>query len=152
MKRARIAAAVLAGVLAALWGATPSAAAKEQDMKQLMAENFAGLQTILVALINSNYAAVPDQVKIIQDHATQLTHKVPPQIAPADRERFLSYAYNLRGNAADLGAIVQLLIEHDKGKELLAADELRAAAASHYGGMVTMCVTCHNQFRPTAVR
>lgn len=152
MKQARIAAAVFAGVFAALWGATPSAHAKDQDMKQLMAENFAGLQTILVALINSNYAAVPEQVKIIQEHATQLTQKVPPQIAPADRDRFLSYAYNLRGNAADLGTIVQVLMEHDKGKQVLGADELRAAAASHYGGMVTMCVTCHNQFRPDAVR
>ena len=152
MKQARIAAAVFAGVFAALWGATPSAHAKDQDMKQLMAENFAGLQTILVALINSNYAAVPEQVKVIQEHATQLTQKVPPQIAPADRDRFLSYAYNLRGNAADLGTFVQVLMEHDKGKQVLGADELRAAAASHYGGLVTMCVTCHNQFRPDAGR
>jgi Na+-translocating ferredoxin:NAD+ oxidoreductase RnfG subunit len=152
MKRAGIAAAVFIGVLAALWGATLPAGAKEQNLKQLMAENFAGLQTILVALISSDYATVPAQVKVIEDHATQLTQKVPPQIAQADRDRFLSYAYNLRVNAADLGGIVQLLIEHDKGKQLLAADELRAAAAAHYGGMVTMCVACHNQFRRSAVR
>jgi hypothetical protein len=55
---------------------------------------------------------VPAQVRVIEDHATQLTQKVPPQIA----------------------------------------DELRAAAAAHYGGMVTMCVACHNQFRPSTVR
>ena len=153
MKRAGIAAAVVTGVLAALWGATlPAGAEEQQNLKQLMAENFAGLQTILVALIRSDYATVPAQVKVIEDHATQLTQKVPPQIAQADRDRFLSYAYNLRVNAADLGGIVQLLIEHDKGKQLLAADELRAAAAAHYGQMVTMCVACHNQFRPNAVR
>jgi hypothetical protein len=151
MKRARIAATAFAGVLAALWGATLPAGAKEQDLKQLMAENFAGLQVILVALINSNYAAVPAQVRVIEEHATQLA-KTVPQAAQADRDRFLSYAYNLRGNAASLGAIVRALMEHDAGKELLAADELRAAAASHYGGMVTMCVACHNQFRPQAVR
>jgi hypothetical protein len=152
MKRARIAAAVVAGVLAALWSATLPAGAEEQNLKQLMAENFAGLQGILVALINSNYAAVPAQVKVIEDHASALTQKAPPQLAQKDRDRFLSYAYNLRGHAADLDAIVQVLIEHDKGKQLLAADELRAAAAAHYGGMVTMCVACHNQFRPTPVR
>jgi hypothetical protein len=151
MKRAGVAATVFAGVLAALWGATLPARAKEQSLKQLMAENFAGLQVILVALINSDYAAVPAQVKVIEEHATQLTQKVP-QVAQADRDRFLSYAYNLRGNAADLGSIVQVLIEHDEGKQLLAADELRAAAAAHYGGMVTMCVACHNQFRPAAPR
>jgi hypothetical protein len=152
MKRAGIAAAVLIGVLAALWGATLPAGAKEQNLKQLMAENFAGLQTILYALISSNYAPVPAQVKVLEDHATHLTQNVPAQIAQADRDRFLSYAYNLRVHAADLGGIVQLLIEHDKGKQLLAADELRAAAAAHYGGMVTMCVACHNQFRPNAMR
>jgi len=33
------------------------------------------------------------------------------------------------------------------GREQLATDELREAAAAHYGGMVTMCVARHNRFR-----
>lgn len=151
MKRARTAAAVVGGILAALWGAASLAGAEEQSLKQLMGQNFAGVQTILVALVNSNYSAVPSQVKLIEEHATQLT-RMAPQIAEADRARFLTYAYNLQGNAADLGSIVQVLIEHDQGKKQLAADELRVAAAAHFGGMVTMCVACHNQFRPTVVR
>ena len=153
MKRVRIAAAGFAGILAALefGGLTSLAGAKEQSLKELMGENFAGLQLVLVSLVTSNYSAVPVQVKLIEEHATHLTRMVP-QIAEADRDRFLGYAYNLRGHAADLGSIVQVLIEHDKGKKQLAADELRVAAAAHYGGMVTMCVACHNQFRPNVVR
>jgi hypothetical protein len=151
MERTRTAAAVAGGILAVLWGAASLAGAEEQTLKQLMGQNFAGVQTILVALVDSNYSAVPKQVKLIEEHATQLT-RMAPQIAPADRERFLGFAYNLRGNAADLGSIVQALIEHDEGKQQIAADELRVAAAAHFGGMVTMCVACHNQFRPHVVR
>jgi hypothetical protein len=75
-----------------------------------------------------------------------------PASAEADRDRFLTYAYNLRGNADDLASIAQLLASRDSDKELLAVDELREAAAAHYGGMVTMCVACHNRFRPSPPR
>jgi hypothetical protein len=151
MKRARIAAAALGLFVAGLAGVASVAGAKEQTLKELMGENFAGLQTILVSLITSNYSSVPSQVKLIHDHATALTKMVPAN-AQADRDRFLSYAYNLRTHADDLAKISQALIEHDKGKERLVTDSLREAAAAHYGGMVTMCVACHNQFRPNVVR
>jgi cytochrome c556 len=153
MKRVRIAAA-LAGVavaVAGLGGAAAVAAPKEQSLKGLMGENFAGLQQILVALITSNYAGVAAPVKVIHEHATALTQMVPAS-AESDRNRFLSYAYELRTHADDLATIAQTLVEHDKGKQQLATDSLREAAAAHYGGMVTMCVACHNRFRPTAVR
>lgn len=47
---------------------------------------------------------------------------------------------------------LQMLIEHDKTRATHkpATDQLREAAAAHYGGMVTMCVSCHNRFRPLA--
>jgi hypothetical protein len=150
MKRARIAAAAFSLFVAGL-GAASLAGAKEQTLKELMGENFAGLQQILISLITSNYSGVPAQVKLIHEHATALTKMVPAN-AQADRDRFLSYAYELRTHADDLDAISRALMEHDKGKELLASDSLREAAAAHYGGMVTMCVACHNRFRPTAVR
>jgi hypothetical protein len=89
-------------------------------------------------------------VKVIRDHATALTKMVPAN-AEADRDLFLSYAYNLRTHADDLEKISQALIEHDKGKDHLVTDSLREAAAAHYGGMVTMCVACHNRFRPNAI-
>jgi hypothetical protein len=150
MKRARIAAAALGLFVAGLAGTASVAGAKEQTLKELMGENFAGLQTILVSLINSNYSNVPSQVKLIHDHATALTKAVPAN-AQADRDRFLSYAYNLRAHADDLETISRALIEHDKDKEKLVTDSLREAAAAHYGGMVIMCVSCHNRFRPNVV-
>lgn len=155
MKRKVVAALALGIVVAAAWAAAPPAAAQDQTqsqtLKQIMGQNFAGLQTILVSLITANYAAVPQQVKLIQEHAEQLTGMVPAN-AESDRTRFLSYAYNLRTNAQDLGTIVQALMQHDQGKQQLATDELREAAAAHYGGMVTMCVSCHNRYRPTVLR
>ena len=150
MKRARIAAAALGLFVAGLGGAASVAGAKEQTLKEMMGENFAGLQTILISLIASNYSAVPAQVKLIHDHATALTKMVPAN-AQADRDRFLSYAYELRTRADDLGVISRALIAHDKGKDRLVTDSLREAAASHYGGMVMMCVACHNRFRPNVV-
>jgi cytochrome c556 len=151
MKRARIAAAVLGLAVAGAGGVAALAEAKEQTLKQLMGENFAGLQQILISLINSDYSGVPAPVKIIHDHASALARMVPAN-AQADRDRFLSYAYELRTHAEDLDSIAKALMEHDKGKAVLATDSLREAAAAHYGGMVTMCVACHNRFRATTVR
>ena len=117
-----------------------------------MGDNFAGLQVILIALINANYEAVPEQADVIHGHATALTRDVP-EAAAKDREQFLFYAYNLQSHASDLKAISELLIEHDKGKaKALREDHLREALAAHYGGVVEMCVSCHNRFRQRVVR
>jgi hypothetical protein len=112
MKRARIAAAALGLFVAGLAGAASVAEAKDQTLKELMGENFAGLQTILIALITSNYSSVPPQVEIIRDHATALTKSVPAN-AQADRDRFLGYAYELRNQADNLDRISRALIAQD---------------------------------------
>src|SRR5262245_39484044 len=153
MKRARRAAVGVAAVIAiaAVWGGPRPGEATDPEVKELIGENLAGLQPILLALIQSKYADNPGPVKLIHDHATQLT-KLAPASAEADRDQFLTYAYNLRGNADDLASIAQILAARDSGKEKLAADELREAAAAHYGGMVTMCVACHNRFRASPPR
>jgi hypothetical protein len=143
--------AAAAMAIAALWAAPRPADATDPKLKELMGENFAGLQRILLALIQSKYADIPEPVKLIHDHATQLTQMVPAS-AQAHRDQFLTYAYNLRGHADDLSSISQLLATRDTGKEQLATDELREAAAAHYGGMVTMCVACHNRFRLSTPR
>jgi hypothetical protein len=112
------------------------------------------MQTILIALISSNYESVPAQVDLIREHAAHLTRMVPDN-AKANRDQFLTYAYNLQGHAVDVKSIVELLIERDKTRvaaDELATDELREALAAHYGGMVTMCVACHNRFRPQVVK
>ncbi len=153
MKRARIAAHFLGGIAATTLGASGLGVAKQATIKEMMGENFAGLQTILVALVTSNYETVPAHVDLIREHAVHLTRTVPDN-AKANRDQFLTYAYSLQGHAADVKSIVEVLIERDKalaGAEELATDQLREALAAHYGGMVTMCVACHNRFRPRVV-
>jgi hypothetical protein len=141
--------AVMAVVIAAVGVAPRIADATDPKLKEMMGENYAGLQRILLALIQAKYADVPDQVKLIHDHATQLTQMVPDS-AKTDRDQFLAYAYNLRAHADDLASISRVLTERDAGRQQLLTDQLREAAAAHYGGMVTMCVSCHNRFRPAA--
>jgi cytochrome c556 len=152
MLRRRITAALATGVIASLAMTAGLAGAEERPLKQLMGDNFAGLQVILIALINADYEAVPKQAEMIHSHATGLTRDVP-EAAAKDREQFLFYAYNRQSHAADLKAISELLIEHDKGKaKALREDHLREALAAHYGGVVEMCVSCHNRFRQRVVR
>jgi len=153
MGRRRIALA-LAGSLAAMGiGAAGFAADDQATIKNIMGENFAVLQTILAALITSNYDAVPEHVELIEQHAVELT-RMPPESDEADRKQFMLYAYSLQGHAIDVNSIVEMLIEHDKAMkngEALNNDHLREALAAHYGGMVTTCVACHNRFRQTVV-
>jgi len=151
MSRIRIAAAVAGAVLVVVVGASAETAEKPGDLKQMMGENFAGLQTILYALISANYAAVPDQVEVISQHATALTQMVPAN-AKARRTQFLTYAMNLGAHAEDLKQISRALMEHDAQRATPGPDYLREALAAHYGGMVSMCVACHNQFRPLPKR
>jgi cytochrome c556 len=133
-------------------GVSTLALAEPTPIKKLMGGNFAGLQTILISLITSNYAAVPAQANAIHEHAVALSG-MAPEGPNADRQAFLSYAYNLDVHARDIKSIVELLIQHDqeRGKAQLGTDHLREALAAHYGGMVTMCVACHNRFRQTVI-
>jgi len=148
MIRARIAAGIAGCIALALMGASTFALAKDTPIKELMGENFAGLQSILISLITSDYSAVPKQANAIHEHAVELAG-MAPEGPNADRQEFLSYAYNLDVHARDIKSIVELLIQHDqdRGKTNLGTDHLRGALAAHYGGMVTMCVACHNRFR-----
>ena len=157
MKRTRIAFVLAVGVTALLVGASTwvvaAAKAEESALKQMMGENFAGMQSILVSLITANYQTVPDQMTVLHEHAVELTKTIPKN-AEADRDRYLSFAYNLDGHAKDVKSIAELLIERDqqRGTDQLATDHLREALASHYGGMVTMCVACHNRYRQHVVK
>jgi hypothetical protein len=127
-----------------------SSAAAKPTIKEQMGENFAGLQTILVALIMSNYASVPGQAAILRDHAVQLTETIPPS-AQSERDRFLGLALALKSHAESLGSISEALARQDKEKltrsEDLDVNVLRESLATHYGAMVVTCVSCHNQFR-----
>lgn len=155
MIRVRIATGIAVCVALVGMGVSTLAFAEDEKspIKKLMGDNFSGLQTILVSLITSNYAAVPGQADAIHNHAVELA-QMAPESPIADRQAFLSYAYNLDAHALDIKSIVELLIEHDRASEKgrLETDHLRGALAAHYGGMVTMCVACHNRFRQTVIQ
>jgi hypothetical protein len=138
-----------AAFLAALVGVSRLAVA-ETPIKTLMGENFSGLQVILYALIKGDYKAVPAQVDIIADHAEELTH-MATDYTETERDQFLVYATNLGAHAKDLKTISGTLMQHDAERPEPGYDDLREALAGHYGGMITMCVSCHNRFRPEAV-
>jgi cytochrome c556 len=134
-------------VLCASQIAGAETAAAEKPIKKLMGENFGGLQAILYGLISASYTAVPAQADVIADHASELQGLVP-DTARAEREQFLAYANNLSAHAKDMKTISQVLMQRDQERTESSTDYLREALASHYGGMVTMCVACHNRFRP----
>jgi hypothetical protein len=125
----------------------PQVASGEPGIKELMGENFGGLQTILYGLISANYGAVPAQADAIRDHAEQLSGMIP-ESAAQERTQFLAYANNLAAHATDMKTIAGELMKHDSERGVSSTDYLREALASHYGGMVTMCVACHNRYRP----
>jgi len=132
---------------AALVLGAPQLAVAKTTIKELMGDNFGGLQTILFGLISANYAAVPAQADVIHDHAEQLVGLIP-ESAQKERAQFLAYANNLGAHASDMKTIALELMKHDKERGVSSTDYLREALASHYGGMVTMCVACHNRYRP----
>lgn len=145
--------ALLAGTAGAVALALAATGAEKPAIKELMGENFAGLHTILVALVTSNYANVPGQAETIREHAVQLRGMIP-DTAKNEREQFLTYASSLQSHAEDLASIARILMEHDQERkpgEELANDHLREALAAHYGGMVTTCVACHNRYRPQVI-
>jgi hypothetical protein len=148
MKRTRI--ALVTAVVMAASLVAGSVNAGEPSIKQLMGENFAGLQTILVSLIASDYRNIPAQADVIADHATRLTQGVPKS-AEAQKDRFLALAFALKVNAESMKSISEALMQHDQehAGNVLAVDALRESLAGHYAGMVVTCVSCHNQFRPT---
>lgn len=146
MTRARNTTVAVIGAIAIVLGASQPAVA-EKPIKQLMGENFGGLQSILYALISANYAAVPSQADVIRAHAAELSEMIP-DAAKTEREQFLAYANNLSAHAKDMKTIAVELTKRDKERAESGTDFLREALASHYGGMVTMCVACHNRFRP----
>ncbi len=131
------------------------AASDSQEIKKLMGDNFQNVHNILNNLITSNYATLPGDVEVIRRHAESLAKSPPAAIkSEEDRLLFIGYAVNLRATASGLIEVTEELIRRDKQPAMageLKIDYLRAVAASHFGGMITGCVLCHNQFRRAIV-
>ena len=155
MKRARIRTVAAVAVLSVIFGGAllsiaGSVVAQTTPIKKVMGENFGGLQTILYGLISANYQAIPAQADAIHQHSVDLRTLIPDS-AKGQQEKFLALANNLGVHAQDLKSISMTLMEHDKTRKEPGSDYLREALASHYGGLVSTCVTCHNLFRPLPV-
>jgi cytochrome c556 len=145
----RIALITILSTFAGVIATAQPAVAETRVIKQVMAENFDGLQRILLSLIAADYAGVPELAGAIHEHAEEIMQMVPKD-ARDERVQFLTYAYNLQKHADDIKSISETLIElQQKGEaKVPGAIQLQEAIAAHYGGVVTMCVACHNRFRP----
>ena len=121
MRRTGIVRAITGIVAVAMIAVSGSALGEEKSVKSLMAENFAGMQNILVGLITSRYQGLPASIEMIRDHAEQLPDLLPEN-AKDEKERFFAYAYDLQTHADYLKEMVELLIKHDA--ERMKAGEL----------------------------
>jgi hypothetical protein len=130
--------------------ATASAAlAGENDLEKSMEKALEDLQPLLVALINSDYESAVGNVEPILKHASGLP-KLIPGSAKARKDEYLAYTYNLTQNAAILKTLVTVLAhEENAAKDATGSkiDHFPVVAATHYGGIVSMCVACHSSFR-----
>jgi len=128
-----------------------SVSGQDASFRRLMGENMNHLQKIMVSMVNSQYEGVPADVRVIAQHAQDLTQRIPSHVrGPEARNRFLAYANNLGSVSNNLVVVVEELLRHDQTQQnpgQMNIDYLRVAAASHLGEMITTCVACHNQFR-----
>ena len=135
---------VAAGVI----GTSGLAVADDEALKDSMKKALEGLQPLLIGLINSDYEAVLHDVEPILEHASRLTRTVPDS-AKENQDEFLAYAYYLRKNGEILKSTVETIVRNEKPQtgQVGPITFLPVVAATHYGGIVNMCVACHNRFR-----
>ena len=149
------AAVVFAGIITVAFAMLSSPAfSGEKPIKSLMAGNFSGMQHILISLITSNYQGLPAKLDVIREHANQLPDMIP-ESAENNEDAYLAYAHNLQTHSTYLKHMIVKLIERDARRAKVGQiemDVLRDSAAAHYGGMVQMCVACHNRFRQHVVK
>jgi cytochrome c556 len=145
----RVTEGLLATVAAGVIGTWGFAAAADEALEDSMQKALDGLQPILVGLVNSDHEAVLKDVGPILEHASRLTQAVPDS-AKDDRDQYLSYAYNLQENSKILKSTIEALLKDDEAAAAQAGlrmDYLPVVAATHFGGIVNMCVACHSRFR-----
>ena len=144
---------VLVGVLVTFVSASPLVAQKAAQplIKELMGQNLALMQGLLMGLMTSTYDQIPQAAQIIRNHAEDIQKNRPPDIkGQVNIDRFNAYAYSLKNSTEHLLLVTEELIKHDQDPQspgLLNIDYLRAVVAGHYSNMVATCVNCHNQFR-----
>ncbi len=139
----------LLGIVAAgVIGTSGLAVAGDKAFKDSMEKALEGLQPLLIGLVNSDYEAVLHDIEPMLEHASQLTQTVPDS-AKENQDEFLAYVYYLRRNGEILKSTVEMILRSEEPQTGQAGPTwfLPVTAATHYGGIVNMCVACHNRFR-----
>jgi hypothetical protein len=133
------------GVIAA----AGTAIAGDEALEESMDEALGDLQPLLVSLINADYEAGLRNVEPVLRHASRLV-ELMPDAAKERRDQYLAYSYNLTKNAAILKSFLIVLAHEEKagkGDTGSKTEHFPVVAATHFGGIVDMCVACHNSFR-----
>ena len=128
-----------------------AAVAGDEDLDDSMNEALDGLRPLLVDLINADYEDGLRDVEPIMRHASRLA-KLIPESARERQDEYLAYTYNLTQNASILKSLLIVMVNEEKdtkGQTGSKTENFPVAAATHYGGIVDMCVACHNSFRIT---
>jgi hypothetical protein len=139
----------LLGIAAAgVIGTSGLAAAGDEALEKSMETALEGLQSLLIALVNSDYEAVLHDIEPILEHASQLTQMVPDN-AKENQDEFLAYIYYLRRNGEILKSTVERIVQNEKPRTGQPGPTWYppVVAATHFGGMVNTCITCHIRFR-----
>jgi len=125
-----------------------SAFAGDEELKESMGKALDDLKPLLVALINADYEAGLRNIEPVLGHASRLTNAIPDS-AGDRKDEYLAYAYNLAKNAAVLKSLLTVLVYEDESTKSAGSktEYFPVMAATHYGGIVDMCVACHNSFR-----
>jgi len=128
-----------------------TALAGDEALEESMNEALEGLQPLLVDLINSDYEAGLRDVEPIMGHASRLAEIIPDG-AKERQDEYLAYTYNLTQNASILKSLLIVMVNEEKPTKGQAGSKTAhfpVSAATHYGGIVDMCVACHNSFKIT---
>lgn len=145
----RLSEALLGIVVAGAIVTSGVAAEADEAFKESMRKARDSLKPMLVGLVNAEYEPVLRDVGPIVEHASKLPEMIPDS-AKGQEEDFRAYAYNLRENATILQSLLQTIVSGDEESAKEAAlkpEYLSVVAATHFGGMVNMCVACHSRFR-----
>ncbi|MBF0277090.1 MAG: hypothetical protein HQM13_04840 [SAR324 cluster bacterium] len=131
---------------ALLLGGSMVFAQERSELKELMSDNYARVTGILTnLLIDKNYDQTLKSVDLISAHADMIL-ELDPTKTSLDHKQFKAYATQLKGHVDNLGVIVRNILE-EKQAGGTPNNFLRPVASTHFGHVVTMCISCHNQYR-----
>lgn len=142
----RLIASILLLLVSAVWIPSAQAQEKPAELKELMGPNFETMSDMLShILIDEDYRAVLEDARRIRRHAQLIQGFNGSKEMPAG-SYFQNYASFLEAHATGLSLVAET-IERER-LQAKRSEHLRPQAAMHFGQMITMCVSCHNRFRP----